>query len=85
MRQQIGMFEVHVVSSPEDFELGVKGEEGFEEILLVPEAVMAENPILGIFGGEKDVVAVDQDAWVEPGKDFEVLETDIAAGGENVA
>src|SRR5579883_3478530 len=74
-----------MAAAPQDLEGAVEGEEGLEQVLLVPETVLLEDGVLGIFGRQKDVVDVDDDSGVQAREDLQKLVLNVAADFEHVA
>src|SRR5581483_3836849 len=54
-----------VVVSQQHFELAVECEEGLEKVLFAPEAELVDNPVATIIERQKNVVDVNDDAWLE--------------------
>src|SRR5688572_23444720 len=77
--QNLGVSRVHPVRAPDDLERVVERKERAKQVLLVPEAFSVEDPIPRIFGGQEDVVHVNEDPRLQPWEDLEDLIQHVAA------
>ena len=76
---------MEITARPEHFEMLVEGQKSLEQVLLIPEAVLFENPILRVLGWQEYIVYVDNHAWIEPGQNVQVFELHVAANLQDVA
>ena len=59
------MVQMHVAPRPQDSKTVVERQERLEKILLVPKQVPSQHPLLVIFGRGKNVVNVNNNAFLE--------------------
>src|SRR5207248_4646035 len=58
LREQLRIFDMHPLTGPEHFECHIEAQERLQEVLLIPESMPIQHPLLRIFQGHKDVVHV---------------------------
>ena len=75
---------LHGAGGPDDLPGGVEGEEGFDEVLLAPEAEVGNDELLRVVQRSEDVVEVDEDAGSEERDDAEALPEDVAVDGDDM-
>jgi len=75
---------LHVVGCPQYLKCVVKRQKGLEQVCFIPKDLPAQHQVLGIFGGQIDVMEVDQYALVDSGKDLQVLVAHIAVDFDNM-
>jgi len=76
---------MQMVGGEEDLVMCVADQECLQHVLLVPEVVMVHHDRSWIRGRQVDVVDVDEDSWLKPGQDFQVLVLHVAPHLQDVA
>src|SRR2546423_134373 len=76
---------LHGTGPPEHFELWVETEKSLQKILLGPEPEVLQHGIARVIRWEKDVVHVDDNAWLQARQNLEVFTKYVAAYSDDVA
>ena len=68
----------------QDLELRIKGQERLQQVLLGPKAKFLLHPIAPVIEGQKDIVDMHNDAWLETWQDFQEEIIDVPANFHRV-
>lgn len=78
------MAQRHGAAAPQEFVLGVKSQEGLQEILLRPKTQVPINKLAGTIMRQENVVYVDENSSTEPRQNFKVFPDHSSANGDHV-
>ena len=73
-----------MVERADDLEFLVEGKKRLDQVLLVPESLILDDPFLDVVARREDVVDVDDDARLEPAEHLQYLEQDVPLGTDHV-
>jgi hypothetical protein len=83
-RECLAMPVIRIRAAEYDSQALVVHQQRAQHILLVPAAVLVDNPVFGVVRRQEDVVDVDAHAGLEPRHDLEEETVDVAAGLRDV-